>query len=145
MTEGRQDTSTGTDTGTNTKADSWANYAAVADASGQICQLYRRLHRLAPMSSLLRDLHAIFVAGFILMKLQAYYEYWSWELGAGSWACRRVPYCPVAAHVTIPIDELGGHGTSGMSAGIELDLESDIHGIERLLSREGLDWFTAVF
>lgn len=28
------------------------------------------------------------------------------------------------------------------SSGIELDLESDIYGIEGLLSSEGLDWFT---
>lgn len=44
-----------------------ADYTACADASGQICQLYRRLHRLSPIPFSLRDLHAIFVAGFTLI------------------------------------------------------------------------------
>ncbi|KAI1619410.1 fungal-specific transcription factor domain-containing protein [Exophiala viscosa] len=42
-------------------------YAACVDASGQICQLYRRLHRLSPVPFTLRDLHAVFVAGFTLI------------------------------------------------------------------------------
>lgn len=42
-------------------------YAACADASGQICQLYRRLHRLSAIPFTLRDLHAVFVAGFTLI------------------------------------------------------------------------------
>jgi hypothetical protein len=42
-------------------------YAACADASGQICQLYRRLHRLSAVPFTLRDLHAVFVAGFTLI------------------------------------------------------------------------------
>ncbi|ERS95309.1 uncharacterized protein SPSK_01523 [Sporothrix schenckii 1099-18] len=231
MTEGRLDMSTGTGTGTGTGTDAgnWANYAAVADASGQICQLYRRLHRLAPVPFSLRDLHAIFVAGFTLIyavcsapalytergsscardlgacstllyviaeqwasakkyrdafevvaeKMEASVARYEREGGhrgprsqslSGSMAdgeteerpvmltadntnigagpVEGVPYGPVAADVTKPVDvdELGGHGTSGMSAGIELDLESDIYGIEGLLSSEGLDWFTeAVF
>jgi uncharacterized coiled-coil protein SlyX len=44
-----------------------ADYIACADASGQICQLYRRLHRLSPIPFSLRDLHAVFVAGFTLI------------------------------------------------------------------------------
>jgi hypothetical protein len=44
-----------------------ADYIACADASGQICQLYRRLHRLSPVPFSLRDLHAVFVAGFTLI------------------------------------------------------------------------------
>jgi Fungal specific transcription factor domain len=44
-----------------------ADYTACADASGQICQLYRRLHRLSPIPFSLRDLHAVFVAGFTLI------------------------------------------------------------------------------
>ncbi len=44
-----------------------SEYAACADASGQICQLYRRLHRLSPVPFTLRDLHAVFVAGFTLI------------------------------------------------------------------------------
>lgn len=44
-----------------------ADYAACAEASGQICQLYRRLHRLSPVPFTLRDLHAVFVAGFTLI------------------------------------------------------------------------------
>lgn len=43
------------------------DYAACADASGQICQLYRKLHRLSPIPFTLRDLHAVFVAGFTLI------------------------------------------------------------------------------
>lgn len=43
------------------------DYEACADASGQICQLYRRLHRLSTTPFTLRDLHAIFVAGFTLI------------------------------------------------------------------------------
>ncbi len=42
-------------------------YAACAQASGQICQLYRRLHRLSAVPFTLRDLHAVFVAGFTLI------------------------------------------------------------------------------
>lgn len=44
-----------------------SEYAACADASGEICQLYRRLHRLSPTPFTLRDLHAVFVAGFTLI------------------------------------------------------------------------------
>ncbi|KAK5462813.1 hypothetical protein LTS15_002525 [Exophiala xenobiotica] len=44
-----------------------SEYAACADASGQICQLYRRLHRLSPVPFTLRDLHAVFLAGFTLI------------------------------------------------------------------------------
>ncbi|KIW16527.1 hypothetical protein PV08_06582 [Exophiala spinifera] len=44
-----------------------SEYAACAEASGQICQLYRRLHRLSPTPFTLRDLHAVFVAGFTLI------------------------------------------------------------------------------
>jgi hypothetical protein len=46
---------------------SQADYIACAEASGQICQLYRRLHRLSPVPFSLRDLHAVFVAGFTLI------------------------------------------------------------------------------
>ncbi|KAK0391830.1 hypothetical protein NLU13_1329 [Sarocladium strictum] len=44
-----------------------ADYAACAESSGQICQLYRRLHRLSPIPFSLRDLHAVFLAGFTLI------------------------------------------------------------------------------
>lgn len=44
-----------------------ADYIACAEASGQICQLYRKLHRLSPIPFSLRDLHAVFVAGFTLI------------------------------------------------------------------------------
>jgi hypothetical protein len=44
-----------------------ADYRACADASGQICQIYRKLHRLQPVPFTLRDLHAVFVAGFTLI------------------------------------------------------------------------------
>jgi hypothetical protein len=44
-----------------------SDYAACADSSGQICQIYRRLHRLSPVPFTLRDLHAVFVAGFTLI------------------------------------------------------------------------------
>ncbi|KAH8893645.1 hypothetical protein GQ53DRAFT_745106 [Thozetella sp. PMI_491] len=44
-----------------------SDYIACADASGQICQLHRRLHRLSPIPFSLRDLHAVFVAGFTLI------------------------------------------------------------------------------
>ena len=43
------------------------HYTACAESSGQICQLYRRLHRLAALPFTLRDLHAVFVAGFTLI------------------------------------------------------------------------------
>ena len=43
------------------------HYTACADSSGQICQLYRRLHRLSALPFTLRDLHAVFVAGFTLI------------------------------------------------------------------------------
>lgn len=56
MTEGRQ----------NFPFDA-TDYTACAEASGQICQLYRRLHRLSPIPFSLRDLHAVFVAGFTLI------------------------------------------------------------------------------
>jgi hypothetical protein len=56
MTEGRQ----------NFPFDT-ADFTACAEASGQICQLYRRLHRLSPTPFSLRDLHAVFVAGFTLI------------------------------------------------------------------------------
>ena len=42
-------------------------YAACADSAGQICQLYRRLHRLSALPFTLRDLHAVFVAGFTII------------------------------------------------------------------------------
>ncbi|KAI5195832.1 hypothetical protein AUEXF2481DRAFT_4886 [Aureobasidium subglaciale EXF-2481] len=41
-----------------------ADFAACADASGQICQLYRQLHRISALPFTLRDLHAVFIAGF---------------------------------------------------------------------------------
>jgi len=44
-----------------------SDYIACAEASGQICQLYRRLHRLSPIPVSLWDLHAVFVAGFTLI------------------------------------------------------------------------------
>ncbi|KAF4343147.1 transcription activator acu-15 [Fusarium beomiforme] len=44
-----------------------ADYAACAESSGQICRLYRRLHRLSPIPFSLRDLHAVFLAGFTLI------------------------------------------------------------------------------
>ncbi len=44
-----------------------SDYLACADSSGQICQLYRRLHRLSPVPFTLRDLHAVFVAGVTLI------------------------------------------------------------------------------
>jgi hypothetical protein len=44
-----------------------ADYIACAEASGQICELYRKLHRLSPIPFSLRDLHAVFVAGFTLI------------------------------------------------------------------------------
>jgi Fungal specific transcription factor domain len=56
MTEGRQNFPFET-----------ADYTACAEASGEICQLYRRLHRLSPIPFSLRDLHAVFVAGFTLI------------------------------------------------------------------------------
>ncbi|KAL1867142.1 hypothetical protein VTK73DRAFT_4336 [Phialemonium thermophilum] len=56
MTESRQDL-----------AFEVEDYAACAHASGQICQLYRRIHRLSPVAFTLRDLHAVFVAGFTLI------------------------------------------------------------------------------
>ncbi|KAF5588774.1 transcription activator acu-15 [Fusarium pseudocircinatum] len=43
------------------------DYAACAESSGQICRLYRRLHRLSPIPFSLRDLHAVFLAGFTLV------------------------------------------------------------------------------
>lgn len=41
--------------------------AACATSSGQICQLYRKLNRLSAIPFTLRDLHAVFVAGFTLI------------------------------------------------------------------------------
>lgn len=41
-----------------------SDYAACADASGQICHYYRQLHRLSAMPFTLRDLHAVVIAGF---------------------------------------------------------------------------------
>ncbi|KAL1905636.1 hypothetical protein Sste5344_008574 [Sporothrix stenoceras] len=185
-------------------SDNLADYAAVADASGQICQLYRRLHRLAPVPFSLRDLHAIFVAGFTLIYAicscpSLYSDAGSTcvrDLGACStllyviteqWAsakkyrdafevvaekmeasvaryerahhnARRQPVvCDTPSHpAVVQVDmtltsyqpAMGLHettpdiGVDDMSAGIELDLESDIYGIEGLLSSEGLDWFT---
>ncbi|KAF5985068.1 transcription activator acu-15 [Fusarium coicis] len=43
------------------------DYTACAESSGQICRLYRRLHRLSPIPFSLRDLHAVFLAGFTLI------------------------------------------------------------------------------
>lgn len=212
MTEGRP---------LDNDGQSAVDYAAVADASGQICQSYRRLHRLAPVPFSLRDLHAIFVAGFTLIYAicsapALYTEAGSTcarDLGACStllyviteqWASAKkyrdafevvaekmeasvaryervqgesyrshppvfqtvthgpgqgmhptlhaplrdastgaqaVSYGPVMTTHETPA-QLDGFNIHGMSAGIELDLESDIYGIEGLLSSEGLDWFT---
>ena len=44
-----------------------SDYSACADSSGQICQMYKRLHRLSSVPFTLRDLHAVFVAGFTLI------------------------------------------------------------------------------
>jgi hypothetical protein len=41
-----------------------SDYSACADASGQICQHYKLLHRLSAMPFTLRDLHAVLIAGF---------------------------------------------------------------------------------
>ena len=41
-----------------------SDYTSCADASGQICQHYRLLHRLSALPFTLRDLHAVLVAGF---------------------------------------------------------------------------------
>lgn len=41
-----------------------ADYSACVDASGQICQQYRLLHRLSALPFTLRDLHAVLIAGF---------------------------------------------------------------------------------
>ncbi len=210
------------------------DYLACADASGQICQLYRRLHRLSPVPFSLRDLHAIFVAGFTLIYSicscpQIYSPQRARDIGACStllyviteqWASAkkyrdafevvaekmeesaarlrpaRRKHARTSGHVghdaTIVangVRELNGSedqlstmldspaapaegridfspfgavasraGTSenaspmdrytfvGPAAGIELDLEADMYGIEGLLYSEGLDWFTeAVF
>lgn len=43
---------------------SLTDYSACADASGQICQHYKLLHRLSTMPFTLRDLHAVLIAGF---------------------------------------------------------------------------------
>jgi hypothetical protein len=44
-----------------------SDFAACATSSGQICQLYRKLNRLSAIPFTLRDLHAVFVAGFSLI------------------------------------------------------------------------------
>jgi hypothetical protein len=41
-----------------------SDYTSCADASGQICQHYRLLHRLSALPFTLRDLHAVLIAGF---------------------------------------------------------------------------------
>lgn len=41
-----------------------SDYSACADASSQICQHYRLLHRLSAWPFTLRDLHAVLIAGF---------------------------------------------------------------------------------
>ncbi|CAK7230265.1 hypothetical protein SBRCBS47491_007528 [Sporothrix bragantina] len=178
------------------------DYAACADASGQICQLYRRLHRLAPVPFSLRDLHAIFVAGFTL--IYAICSAPSLYTAAGSTCARDIGACstllyviteqwasakkyrdafevvaekmeasaarytepeacmgrtterPVVSVVLMPSVPLPNGPISApaqpttpltgfdqnLSSGIELDLESDMYGIEGLLYSEGLDWFT---
>ena len=178
-----------------------ADYIACADASGQICQLYRRLHRLSPIPFSLRDLHAIFVAGFTLIYaicsapaiygpqhardigacstlLYVITEQWSsakkyrdaFEVVAekmeeSAVRCRQgdgcagpagrqqTPSAPVArteqhasaieiGTVATPAETVQASSGDGLAAGIELDLESDVYGIEGLLYNEGLDWFT---
>ncbi|CAK7231663.1 hypothetical protein SCUCBS95973_007994 [Sporothrix curviconia] len=180
-----------------------ADYAACADASGQICQLYRRLHRLAPVPFSLRDLHAIFVAGFTLIyaicsapslytaagstcardigacstllyviteqwasakkyrdafevvaeKMEASAARYTEPAVCGSASVERQPALSVALVPSIalpygptpvppqPATSLTGF-EQNVSSGIELDLESDMYGIEGLLYSEGLDWFT---
>lgn len=41
-----------------------SDYTSCADASGQICQHYRLVHRLSALPFTLRDLHAVLIAGF---------------------------------------------------------------------------------
>ncbi|EPE04411.1 zinc c6 transcription factor [Ophiostoma piceae UAMH 11346] len=185
-----------------------ADYMACADASGQICQLYRRLHRLSPIPFSLRDLHAIFVAGFTLIYaicsapaiysprrardigacstlLYVITEQWSsakkyrdafevvaekmeesalrYRQGgeayaepgflagvAGRQQALSPPVTRTEQHastmafgaVATPAETVHASPGGGLAAGIELDLESDIYGIEGLLYNEGLDWFT---
>lgn len=44
-----------------------SDFSACAASSGQICQLYRKLNRLSAIPFTLRDLHAVFIAGFTLL------------------------------------------------------------------------------
>ncbi|OAA59761.1 Transcription factor [Niveomyces insectorum RCEF 264] len=226
------------------------DYVACADSSGQICQLYRRLHRLSPIPFSLRDLHAVFVAGFTLIYSicscpSIYAPHRASDIGACStllyviteqWASAKkyrdafevvaekmeasiggfpgqnraaaaaettpslaatgntfpgsrpglspetgmvaahhgvspimtgdepppVPAMPhhagavvaspmayglATATATETVDGFSSYGittsaANGPAAGIGIDLEADMYGIEGLLSNEGLDWFT---
>jgi Fungal specific transcription factor domain len=70
-----------------------ADYLACADASGQICQLYRRVHRLSPVPFSLRDLHAVFVAGFTLIYcICSCPSIYSAQLASNVGACSTVLY-----------------------------------------------------
>lgn len=70
-----------------------ADYAACAESSGQICRLYRRLHRLSPIPFSLRDLHAVFLAGFTLLYcIRACPSIYSVERVGDVGACSTVLY-----------------------------------------------------
>ncbi|KAI6818699.1 hypothetical protein KC332_g9096 [Hortaea werneckii] len=69
------------------------HFLACANASGQICQLYRRLHRLRSTPFTLRDLHAVFVAGFTLVYcIFSYPEVPPAESASDLGACSTVLY-----------------------------------------------------
>ncbi|SCN76727.1 related to transcription activator protein acu-15 [Fusarium fujikuroi] len=70
-----------------------ADYAACAESSGQICRLYRRLHRLSPVPFSLRDLHAVFLSGFTLLYcIRACPSIYSVERVGDVGACSTVLY-----------------------------------------------------